>query len=84
MVEYCTRRVKDLIYRFRLSKVVFVLDGATLPVKHATEEKRAKARKDSLKQAIEFDKFGNSTSAHQYYARSVDVTPLMAHILIKV
>jgi exonuclease-1 len=76
--------VKDMILKFRISKVIFVLDGAPLPAKNSTEEKRQKARKDALLQAVEFEKFGNSTSAHQYYARSVDVTPLMAHILIKV
>jgi exonuclease 1 len=63
--------------------VYLVFDGAELPAKRVTEVSRAMDRESNLQSGIEALKKGDYSTARNYLARSVDVTPLMAAELIK-
>ena len=60
-------------------QVTIVFDGAALPAKRETELSRAKTREESLLKAHELVAQGASIQADALYAKSVDVTPEMAH-----
>ena len=59
--------------------VTVVFDGASLPSKRETEEERYRARAEALAKAREEESKGNKSLSDSLYARSVDVTPEMAH-----
>lgn len=59
--------------------VTVVFDGASLPSKRGTDQERSRARGDALLKAKELESLGGSKAASGFYAKSVDVTPEMAH-----
>jgi exonuclease-1 len=52
-------------------------------MKKGQEEIRGRKRKEHLAKAKEFLKQGNRTAAQESFKKAVDITPLMAHRLIK-
>lgn len=61
-----------------------VFDGGFLPAKAGKEEERRKRRAANLERGRQLLREGNASGAHQFFSKAADVTPLMAHRLIKV
>jgi exonuclease-1 len=65
-------------------KVYLVFDGADLPAKKKTEIERAESRTEAFKKGLQLLKEGDFFQARQYFSRSIDVTPRMASVIIKI
>jgi 5'-3' exonuclease len=81
-IQFCLNRV-NLLRSHNITPVL-VFDGGHLPMKKGQEEIRGRKRKEHLAKAKEFLKQGNRTAAQESFKKAVDITPLMAHRLIKV
>jgi exonuclease-1 len=95
-VDYCLKRLR-LLQDFGVIPVV-VFDGGPLPMKRRTETERrrqvlyskfppndeTRIREESKSRGLQYLKEGNSEAALECFQKSVDITPQMAHNLIKV
>ncbi|KAG0341975.1 Rad2 nuclease [Podila humilis] len=80
-VTYFMRQIE--MFRFFGVKPYVVFDGGYLPSKAATEDERLSRREESKKQAMDLLKAGKSKQALEQFRKCVDVTPEMAHAVIK-
>ena len=80
-ITYCTDRVKMLLHNNVTPVMVF--DGANLPSKDGTENLRKNRREVEMAKGKHLLKAGNRAGATACFQRAVDVTPEMAHKLIK-
>lgn len=80
-INFCVSRVQ-LLRSFNITPVL-VFDGGALPSKKGQEEKRRKKRREERAKAAEYLQQGNRTAANDCYRKAVDITPRMAHKLIK-
>lgn len=62
---------------------IMVFDGRNLPAKAKTDAKRRDSRKKAKQRAAELLKLGRTEEAQTYLKQCVDITPKMAHNLIK-
>lgn len=60
-----------------------VFDGACLPRKLCTEEKRRSLRKENRAKGMILYKEGNESAALKAFQKAVDITPEMANKLVK-
>eukprot|EP00850_Spirogloea_muscicola_P004486 SM000019S05030 [mRNA] locus=s19:514785:519016:- [translate_table: standard] len=81
-VDYCMQRV-DLLLHSGVTPVM-VFDGGLLPAKAEQEARRQKSRKEHLDRARDHELAGNTAAAFVCYQKAVDITPDIAHNLIKV
>ncbi|KAI9366713.1 PIN domain-like protein [Zopfochytrium polystomum] len=81
-VTYCMKRI-DLLKKHNIVPVV-VFDGGCLPMKRGTELERRRKRDAYKARAVEELDKGNRTKALELFQSCLDVTPWMAHNLIKV
>ena len=81
LLRVVLRRI-EMFLRHRIT-LVLVFDGAPLPSKENTENKRELNRQDNLQKGKELLAAGDKTEANKFLTRSLDVTPLMAHKVIK-
>ncbi|KAI8612721.1 PIN domain-like protein [Chytriomyces sp. MP71] len=80
-VGFCLKRVA-LLRQFGVEPLL-VFDGGCLPMKHHTENERRQKRKDARERAQEELRKGNATKAMELFQQCVNITPNMAHELIK-
>lgn len=80
-ITYCTDRVKMLLHNDVTPVMVF--DGADLPSKDGTENSRKNLREVNHAKGMQALRTGNRGLATECFQRAVDVTPTMAHKLIK-
>ena len=80
VVRYCLRRI-ELLQRYGVIPYV-VFDGNYLPMKAGTETNRAKERDKALNQGRRLLAKGDSSGAHSFFVKAVDVTPAMAREFI--
>lgn len=80
-LTYCIDRVKMLQHNGVTPIMVF--DGADLPSKGGTEQKRKSSREVNQARGMAFLRSGNRDLALKSFQKAVDVTPTMAHRLIK-
>ncbi|KAG9032667.1 Rad2 nuclease [Tulasnella sp. JGI-2019a] len=86
--ESTTKYVDYIIHRIRMMRhhgvePYLVFDGGPLPAKRGTETDRAKRREENLARANELTSQGLHSQARDLYVKCVDVTPAMAHQVIK-
>eukprot|EP00850_Spirogloea_muscicola_P020297 SM000212S06890 [mRNA] locus=s212:77575:81778:- [translate_table: standard] len=81
-VDYCMQRVELLLHSGVTPVMVF--DGGLLPAKAEQEARRQKSRKEHLDRARDHELAGNTAAAFVCYQKAVDITPDIAHKLIKV
>ena len=62
---------------------VMVFDGGKLKMKKSIEEGRKKNREKCREKAEELMREGDEENAMKKYGESIDITPQMAHTLIK-
>ncbi|KAF7279721.1 hypothetical protein GWI33_006801 [Rhynchophorus ferrugineus] len=80
-VNYCMKYVKMLL-SYDIHPIM-VFDGRNLKAKAATEAKRRESRKKAKQKAAELLVLGKNREAQTYLRQCVDITPKMAHNLIK-
>ncbi|KAL5484762.1 hypothetical protein ACEPAI_7404 [Sanghuangporus weigelae] len=80
-VDFCMARVRLL--RHHRIEPYLVFDGGPLPAKLSTEKEREKRREENARRAKELLAQGKASQAAEYFTRCVDVTPQMAHQVIK-
>ncbi|CAM6091433.1 unnamed protein product [Calypogeia fissa] len=81
-VMYCMHRIRMLLYN-KITPVV-VFDGGRLPLKALTEQNRRRGRDDNLQKAERKLAEGDLLSAQDHFQKAIEITPAMAHELIKV
>lgn len=79
-VDFAMHRVRMLLH-FGV-KPYIVFDGDRLPSKAATEASRADRRQKSTTAGLELLRVGKVSMAYQELQKAVDVTPMMARMLI--
>ncbi|CAJ0847439.1 2605_t:CDS:10 [Entrophospora sp. SA101] len=79
-VDFCLTRVK-MLQKFKV-RPLLVFDGGYLPAKEFTEKKREMLRLEYRKLGEECIKKGKVLEAKEYFLRSFDITPEIAHQLI--
>ena len=79
-IDYCVFRVKQLLHHG--VKPLIVFDGAPLPSKAGKEHERAESRKQAREKAEKLLEAGKVSEAASAIAKSIDVTPEMAHLFI--
>ena len=75
-VWYCLNRIDTLVSQG--ARVLMVFDGGPLPSKEGTELDRQASRDEARETAHRLMREGNATAAYGFFAKSVDVSPLMA------
>ncbi|CAI7800456.1 unnamed protein product, partial [Closterium sp. NIES-54] len=80
-IQYCMNKVKLL--RDNGVIPVLVFDGGKLPSKSQQESKRDKSRRENLERAEQLLLKGKRTEARECFQKAVDITPAIAHQLIK-
>ncbi|KAL1492318.1 hypothetical protein ABEB36_010579 [Hypothenemus hampei] len=80
-IDYCMKYVK-MFLSYDIHPIM-VFDGRNLPAKAETEAKRRESRKKAKQRAVELLKLGKTEEAQTYLKQCVDITPTMAHNLIK-
>ncbi|KAL5508740.1 hypothetical protein ACEPAG_4775 [Sanghuangporus baumii] len=80
-VDFCMARVRLL--RHHRIEPYLVFDGGPLPAKLSTEKEREKRREENARRAKELLAQGKSSQAAEFFTKCVDVTPQMAHQVIK-
>ncbi|CAI5483774.1 unnamed protein product [Closterium sp. Yama58-4] len=81
-IQYCMNKVKLL--RDNGVIPVLVFDGGKLPSKSQQESKREKSRRENLERAEQLLLKGKRNEARECFQKAVDITPAIAHQLIKV
>uniref|UniRef100_A0A4W6E6Q1 Exonuclease 1 n=1 Tax=Lates calcarifer TaxID=8187 RepID=A0A4W6E6Q1_LATCA len=80
-VWYCMKFV-DMLLNFGV-KPVLVFDGRNLPSKHEVEKARRERRESNLQKGRQLLREGKLSEARDCFTRCVNITPAMAHNLIK-
>ncbi|XP_072368253.1 exonuclease 1 isoform X2 [Scyliorhinus torazame] len=80
-VGYCMKFVEMLV-SFGI-KPVLVFDGCTLPSKKEVEKARRLRRQANLQKGKQLLREGKSAEARECFTRCVNITPAMAHEVIK-
>ncbi|TKS85137.1 Exonuclease 1 [Collichthys lucidus] len=80
-VWYCMKFV-DMLLNFRV-KPILVFDGRNLPSKQEVETARRERREANLQKGRELLREGKLSEARDCFTRCVNITPSMAHNLIK-
>ncbi|KAM6208304.1 exonuclease 1 isoform 3-T3 [Sarcoramphus papa] len=80
-VAFCMKLV-DMLLSFGI-KPILVFDGCTLPSKKEVEKARREKRQASLLKGKQLLQEGKLSEARECFGRSVNVTHLMAHEVIK-
>ncbi|XP_068597714.1 exonuclease 1 [Brachionichthys hirsutus] len=80
-VWYCMKLV-DMLLTFRV-KPILVFDGRNLPSKQAVEKARRDRRESNLQKGRQLLREGKLSEARDCFTRCVNITPAMAHNLIK-
>ncbi|KAH6574385.1 hypothetical protein BASA60_005555 [Batrachochytrium salamandrivorans] len=80
-VDYCMNKIRQLQSHNIWPVIVF--DGDRLPMKMRTEDDRHKRREETRAKGVELLRNGNRDKAQECFQMCVDVTPQMAHELIK-
>ncbi|XP_066144349.1 exonuclease 1 [Euwallacea fornicatus] len=80
-VDYCMKYVKMLL-SYDIHPIM-VFDGKNLPAKAKTEAKRRESRKNAKQRAAQLLSLGKLEEARTYLKQCIDVTPKMAHNLIR-
>ncbi|XP_034070913.1 exonuclease 1 [Gymnodraco acuticeps] len=81
-VWYCMKFV-DMLLNFGV-KPVLVFDGRNLPSKREVEKARRERRESNLQKGRQLLREGKLSEARDCFTRCVNITPSMAHNLIKV
>ncbi|KAJ1447457.1 PIN domain-like protein [Pelagophyceae sp. CCMP2097] len=79
-IAWCLARVALLLHYG--VKPLLVFDGAPLPAKAAQEMVRRERREAAKQQALQCVREGRHDEARKHFAKSIDVTPLMAAAFI--
>ncbi|XP_052475613.1 exonuclease 1-like isoform X2 [Carassius gibelio] len=80
-VSYCMKFV-DMLLSFGV-KPILVFDGRNLPSKQEVEKSRRERRQANLQKGKQLLREGKISEARECFTRSVNITPSMAHDLIK-
>ncbi|KAJ1468001.1 PIN domain-like protein [Baffinella frigidus] len=80
-VTYCVDRVKMLLHHGVIPVMIF--DGADLPSKGGTEQNRKSSRDEYKAKGMHALRMQNRGAATEFFQRAIDVTPHMAHRVIK-
>ncbi|XP_067901431.1 exonuclease 1 isoform X2 [Heterodontus francisci] len=80
-VSYCMKFV-EMLDSFGV-KPVLVFDGCTLPSKKEVEKARRLRRQANLQKGKQLLREGKTTEARECFTRCVNITPAMAHEVIK-
>ncbi|KAM6997271.1 exonuclease 1 [Tautogolabrus adspersus] len=80
-VWYCMKFV-DMLLTFSV-KPILVFDGRNLPSKHEVEKARRERRETNLQKGRQLLREGKLSEARDCFTRCVNITPAMAHNLIK-
>ncbi|XP_037543965.1 exonuclease 1 [Nematolebias whitei] len=80
-VQYCMKFV-DMLLNFGV-KVILVFDGRNLPSKQEVERARRERRETNLQKGRQLLREGKLSEARDCFTRCVNITPTMAHNLIK-
>ncbi|XP_034538502.1 exonuclease 1 [Notolabrus celidotus] len=81
-VWYCMKFV-DMLLNFSV-KPILVFDGRNLPSKKEVERSRRERRETNLQKGRQLLREGKLSEARDCFTRCVNITPAMAHNLIKV
>ncbi|XP_077586459.1 exonuclease 1 [Stigmatopora nigra] len=81
-VWYCMKFV-DMLFSFNV-KPILVFDGRNLPSKREVEKARKLRRETNLQKGRQLLRDGKLSEARDCFGRCVNITPTMAHDLIKV
>ncbi|XP_034041531.1 exonuclease 1 [Thalassophryne amazonica] len=80
-VWYCMKFV-DMLLTFSI-KPILVFDGRNLPSKQEVEKSRRERREANLQKGRQLLREGKLSEARECFTRCVNITPAMAHNLIK-
>ncbi|XP_073783251.1 exonuclease 1 isoform X1 [Danio rerio] len=80
-VSYCMKFV-DMLLSFGV-KPILVFDGRNLPSKQEVEKSRRERRQANLQKGKQLLREGKITEARECFTRSVNITPSMAHDVIR-
>ncbi|XP_050988662.1 exonuclease 1 isoform X2 [Labeo rohita] len=80
-VSYCMKFV-DMLLSFGV-KPILVFDGRNLPSKQEVEKSRRERRQANLQKGKQLLREGKISEARECFTRSVNITPSMAHDVIK-
>ncbi|XP_042358282.1 exonuclease 1 [Plectropomus leopardus] len=80
-VWYCMKYV-DMLLTFSI-KPILVFDGRNLPSKQEVEKARRERRESNLQRGRQLLREGKLSEARDCFSRCVNITPAMAHNLIK-
>ncbi|XP_051724948.1 exonuclease 1 [Ctenopharyngodon idella] len=80
-VSYCMKFV-DMLLSFGV-KPILVFDGRNLPSKQDVEKSRRERRQANLQKGKQLLREGKISEARECFTRSVNITPSMAHDVIK-
>nr|XP_057913169.1 exonuclease 1 isoform X2 [Doryrhamphus excisus] len=80
-VLYCMKYV-DMLFSFSV-KPILVFDGRNLPSKREVEKARRERREANLQKGRQLLREGKLSEARDCFTRCVNITPAMAHNLIK-
>ncbi|XP_072906639.1 exonuclease 1 [Hemitrygon akajei] len=80
-VNYCLKFV-EMLDSFGV-KPILVFDGCTLPSKKEVEKARSIRRQTNLQKGKQLLREGKTAEARECFTRSVNITPAMAHEVIK-
>ncbi|XP_073683652.1 exonuclease 1 [Garra rufa] len=80
-VSYCMKFV-DMLLSFGV-KPILVFDGRNLPSKKEVEKSRRERRQANLQKGKQLLREGKISEARECFTRSVNITPSMAHDVIK-
>ena len=80
-IDYCLHWVDMLLYYGM--EIYLVFDGNYLPGKESVELSRNASRKECLNKGLQLSQSGDFLASRQYFARAVDVSPLMAAKLVR-
>ncbi|KAM6916263.1 exonuclease 1 [Xenentodon cancila] len=80
-VWYCMKLV-DMLLNFSV-KPILVFDGRNLPSKQGVEKARRERRESNLQKGRQLLREGKLSEARDCFTRCINITPAMAHSLIK-
>lgn len=81
MIHYCMTKINMLLSHGVIPVCVF--DGAALPGKLCTEERRAASRQKNMAEGVELLRKGQRGAAAKCFQKAVDITPYLASQLIE-
>jgi len=81
-ITYCMKRI-DLLLQYNIKPIV-IFDGGSLPIKSRTNSDRKRTREEFRNRGMKFLREGNVSAARECFQKAIDITPEMAHRLIKV